>query len=57
MHEGISSEDELSDTCSAIASDDTISSTGQTREVLTITSDQFAQMLQEALTKQREEIS
>ena len=56
MHEGMSSEDELSDTCSAIASDDTISSTGQTREVLTITSDQFAQILQEALAKQREEI-
>ena len=56
MHEGMSSEDELSDTCSAIASDDTSSSIGQTREVLTIISDQFAQMLQEALAKQREEI-
>nr|ABB55277.1 hypothetical protein 10.t00010 [Asparagus officinalis] len=56
MQEGMSSEDEFSNTCSAIASDDTISSTGQTREVLTITSDQFAQMLQEALAKQREEI-
>ena len=56
MQEGVSSEDEFSDTCSAIASDDTTSSTGQTREILTITSDQFAQMLQEALAKQREEI-
>ena len=56
MQEGMSSEDEFSDTCSAIVSDDTMSSTGQTREVLTITSDQFAQILQEALAKQREEI-
>ncbi|ONK62403.1 uncharacterized protein A4U43_C07F3510 [Asparagus officinalis] len=56
MQEGMSSEDGLSDTCSAIASDDTMSSTVQTREVFTITSDQFAQVLQEALTKQREEI-
>nr|ABD63110.1 hypothetical protein 18.t00006 [Asparagus officinalis] len=56
IHEGMSSEDELSDTCSAIASNDTVSSTGQTREVLTITSDQFAQRLQEALEKKREEI-
>ena len=56
MHEGMSSEDELSDICSAIASDDTIFSTGQTKEVFTITPDQFTQMLQEALAKQREEI-
>ena len=56
MQEGMSSEDEFSDTYSAIASDDTMSSTGQIREVFTITADQFTQILQEALAKQREEM-
>ena len=56
MHEGLSSEEELSDTCSAVASDDTTSSVGRAKESFAITPDQLAQILQEALAKQHEEI-
>ncbi|ONK73240.1 uncharacterized protein A4U43_C04F28830 [Asparagus officinalis] len=48
------SEDEESDACSAVASDNTVSSEGQPRESLMITTEQVAKMLEEAMAKQQE---
>ena len=43
-----------SDSCSAIASDDTASSTGQPYESFMISAEQVTKMLEDALTKQKE---
>ena len=51
VHEGIHSDDELSDSYSAIASDDTTSSIGQAREVFMVNTEQIAKIIEEALAK------
>ena len=48
------SEDEESDSCSAVASDNTVSSEGQPRESFMISAEQIAKMLEDALAKQKE---
>nr|ABD63084.1 hypothetical protein 17.t00011 [Asparagus officinalis] len=49
----ITSNDEPSDTCTIIVSNDTMSSMGEVREAFVIILDQVAQILQEALARQR----
>ena len=48
------SEDEESDSCSAVTSDNTVSSEGQPRESFMISAEQVDKMLEEALAKQQE---
>nr|ABB55321.1 hypothetical protein 12.t00036 [Asparagus officinalis] len=54
IHEGIHSDGELSDSYSALASDDTTSSIGQAREVFMINTEQIDKIIEDALAKQKE---
>ena len=54
MNQGLSSDDEVSDANSAVASDKTVSSLGQSREVLMISTEEVTKMVEDALAKQKE---
>ena len=54
MQRGLSSDDKASDANSTIASDNTVSSPGQSHEVFMINTEQVAKMVEDALAKQKE---
>ena len=54
MQRGLSSDDEVSDANSAVASDNTVSSPGQSREVFIINTEEATKMVEDALAKQKQ---
>nr|ABD63112.1 hypothetical protein 18.t00008 [Asparagus officinalis] len=54
MQRGLSSDDEASDANSAVASDNTVSSPGQSREVFMINTEEATKMVEDALAKQKQ---